>query len=148
MLQTSNQPTPSRMHERVWFMATVLLVMILDEVATLLGQSSEYWTDHSQFNEAFPFSWIVKGPWWFTLQGAAYAVGVMLLLYFLPKKFSLYLGLLAFIGHAWGSSSWIWRLLTKFNFFPDHWYWASLIYFALIAIPLSLSLNRFYKRSN
>ncbi len=116
----------------------IALVMTLDAVFTLAGQPEGYWTNFSRVNEVSPFGFfaLTKNPLLFTVTFLAYMFVVVYLFKKLPHPLDLILGLTVFLGHAFGSSTWIPILYTKFNFpttFFSNWY-TTITYFILLSI--------------
>ena len=119
------------------FILAVLVPLIFDHVITVLGQPSEYWKDFSFAQEGSPARFLLaQHPAWFFLWGAAYAVLIVVLLRVLPKKAALPLGLLVYMGHAWGSATWI----------PGSWY-VFIAYFAILSLVLSWGILSWFRNS-
>lgn len=133
------------MGSRWLFVTGVLIPLIIDEAVTLIGQPALYWQNHNLFLEASPFTLLSFGPAAAVLGSLVYAVIMALLLWKLPIKISLPLGLLAFVGHAWGGSGWFPDLMMRYGISQLSWYAASLIYFLVISVILSAGILKWFK---
>ena len=123
-------------------LAPMILVMVLDLVFTLVGQPKGYWQDYGLFNEASPLGQILMlHPAYFILFFIFYLVFVIFLAGFLPKPFNIMVGVGFFLGHVWGSSTWLGTI-----FHGDVWY-LTVGYFIFIAVVSGLCINRWLKTS-
>jgi len=96
----------------------MILVMVLDLVFTLVGQPKGYWQDYGLFNEASPLGQaLMLHPAYFILFFIFYLVFVIFLAGLLLKPFNIMVGVGFFLGHAWGSSTWLGTI-----FHGDVWY--------------------------
>lgn len=120
------------------FIFPVLIVMFIDCLFTLIGQDKSYWINPMTVNEGSPsgFALLSQGPLFFIIPFIFY----MLVVFFTLKKtninFTIPFALLLFIGHSWGSSTWLSRLFNYNNQF-DLWY-ITIFYFLIISIITSL----------
>jgi len=120
------------------FLRPILLVTLLDAIFTVIGQPSEYWQEFRNASEGSPlgFHFLQLHPWLFLFFMGIYMGGIILFLKRLPLFWSSVLGLTLFIGHAYGSSSWIYTIYLKLGF-PDllftQWY-LIIGYFLLISL--------------
>lgn len=108
--------------------APVFLVMILDLIFTMVGQSESYWANYKTVNEGSPlgFSLLSFNPLTFIVFFLIYLAIVYFLLKKLPLLLKLVLGVSLFLGHAWGSSSWLYRFYVML-----HLPWNNFIYWYL-----------------
>ncbi|OHA88477.1 MAG: hypothetical protein A2653_00510 [Candidatus Zambryskibacteria bacterium RIFCSPHIGHO2_01_FULL_43_25] len=124
----------------------VLMVMILDGLFTLVGQPAGYWNNPSLVREGSPlgFSLLLHNPFFFILFFIIYLTVVYWGLKKLPIVISLPGAIALFLGHVWGSSSWLSVLYRKFGFeiFDFYNWWLSISYFVVIAIITSLFILR------
>ncbi|MDP2670996.1 MAG: hypothetical protein Q8P13_00825 [bacterium] len=92
----------------------LLLPALTDSIITLLGQSQAYWNGSKTVNEASPaYYFLLASPW-------VYLVAVIvwfIFWYWVFKKIkepaNLFLMFVFIVGHAWGSSTWIKKLLIE-----------------------------------
>jgi len=120
------------------FIYPVALVMVLDFLFTMIGQPSSYWANFSNVNEGSPlgFTLLNINPFLFLLFCAIYLLAMIILIRKLPLIIGAVLGLSLFLGHAWGSSSWVYPLFRKMGFAGggfSRWYLA-VGYFILISL--------------
>ncbi len=123
------------------FVIAVLLPNVIDHIVTLLGQPSEYWQNYAKSNEAALITLLGHGPIIFIIGSIVYISILAFLLFKLPSKYSLPLGIFAFVGHAWGSASWIPGILYSHNINANEWV-VSLVYFLVLSIFLSLGIGK------
>jgi hypothetical protein len=129
------------MKTKNFFVIAVLTPLLIDHAVTLYGQPAAYWVDHTQMNEAALITLLGFGPAAFIVGTVAYALIVMFLLLKLPMKYSLPLGIFAFVGHVWGSSSWIPEILESNNISVSYWL-VSLGYFLILSIGLAIGIRK------
>lgn len=126
----------------------IALVMALDALFTLIGQPEGYWTNFSRVNEGstFGFLALTRSPFLFTITFLAYMFVVVYLFKKLPHPLDLILGLTVFLGHTFGSSTWIPILYAKFNLpqMPFSEWYATVLYFVLLSV-VSVSIAVFSK---
>lgn len=101
--------------------------MCLDFLFTMIGQPSNYWTDFSYVNEGSPlgFNLLKINPIYFLIFCLLYLLTMVVLIKKLPFKIGAILALSLFLGHSWGSSSWVYHLFQKIGFETtmfSHWY--------------------------
>jgi len=96
----------------------VILVMCLDFLFTMIGQPANYWTDFSYVNEGSPlgFNLLKINPFYFLIFCLIYLLAMVVLIKKLPFKIGAILALSLFLGHSWGSSSWVYYLFQKMGF--------------------------------
>ena len=122
----------------------VILVMILDLVFTIVGQSAFYWQNYGFFNEGSPLGQILMlNPAYLILFFIFYILFVIFLVEFLPKPFNIIVAVSFFLGHAWGSSTWVPAIFRKLTgvYTIDDW-WLIIGYFVIIAIISSFCINK------
>lgn len=128
------------------FIIAALLPLVLDHVVTLVGQPAAYWANFTLADEGSPAKFLLEQhPAWFVLWGVFYAAVAAILLAKLPKNFALPLGLLIYTGHAWGSSSWIPRLLYMVGFNLNYYWYVTIFYFAVLSIALAFGISVWLK---
>ncbi len=120
------------------FIYPVALVMVLDFLFTMIGQPSSYWANFSNVNEGSPlgFNLLRINPLFFLIFCAIYLLAMIILIRKLPLFIGATLALSLFLGHVWGSSSWVYTLFRKMGFAGggfSRWYLV-VGYFILISI--------------
>lgn len=137
-------------NHRSTFAYPILLVILLDAIFTVIGQPPEYWHKFTNVNEGSPlgFHFLQSNPWLFLVFMAIYMGGVTFLLKKLPLFWSSVLGLTLFIGHTYGSSSWIYIMYSRLGL-PDfpfaNWY-LKIGYFVIISLVTSFILRKETRR--
>ncbi len=129
------------------------LPALTDGVVTLLGQGSQYWNVNRTINEASPaYYFLLVSPWLFLFGSIIWFIFWYCLIRCLKEPYNLFLMFLFLVGHSWGSSSWIMKLLKDNNFYTLNnqpsiiFSWSLIIfYFALISI-IAASCLRIYLR--
>jgi len=124
--------------------APLILVMILDLIFTLYGQPESYWRDHSLFNESSPLGifFLSQSPLYFLLFYLVYFIFVLFLISKVKRPFNLMLYIGFFMGHVWGSSSWIGHVFYKiFDYEIDFWS-IKIAYFVIVAIISGFAINK------
>ena len=120
------------------FTYPVILVMVFDFLFTLIGQPTNYWINFSNVNEGSPlgFNLLKINPFFFLIFCAIYLLAMVILIRKLPLFVGATLALSLFLGHSWGSSTWVYHLFRKMGFilggFSD-WY-LTVGYFVLISL--------------
>lgn len=88
-----------------------LFPAVMDGVVTLLGQDSSYWSGNV-VNEASPAYYVLLvSPWLFVLGSFVWFLFWYWLFRKLKEPVNLFLMFLFIAGHAWGSTSWIWKMM-------------------------------------
>lgn len=136
-------------------LAPVILVMLFDLIFTLVGQSEIYWTkSYRFFNEGSPLGEILLGyhPGYFVLFFVFYLLFVLFLTTNLKRPLNIIVAIGFFLGHVWGSSSWIPLLVLRFSSYKNYlnfneWY-PTIGYFILIAIISGICVNKWLKIKN
>ncbi len=125
----------------------------------MVGQPKNYWTDYSFLSEVSPLGHILLliGPEYFIVAFLCYLLSVYILTLpqYLPKKISFLRSVVIitlFLGHAWGSSTWLGTLVFRlFSIELNDWYsewYLKTGYFIFIAIVTTLCLhNKFELKS-
>jgi hypothetical protein len=124
---------------------------LVDGVVTLVGQGPEYWSNRI-VNEASPaYYFLYYSPWLFILGSVVWFMFWYWAIKKLKEPLNLFLMFLFIAGHSWGSSSWIWYLLEKYNFYSalDQssviFAWCiAIVYFMLIALFATYSLRIYF----
>lgn len=127
---------------------------LIDGIATLLGQSSQYWDNSRVVNEASPaYYFLLASPWLFLLGSIVWFVCWYWLFKRLKAPLNLFLMFLFIAGHSWGSSSWIMKMFkqtgvyTLGNQLSIIFAWSLLIvYFALTAGIATYCLKIYLKK--
>jgi hypothetical protein len=128
--------------------APLAIVMVLDGVFTMAGQSEAYWQNYALFNEGSPLGQsLMLNPAYFISFFVAYVVLVSILVVSLKRPLNVIVWLGFFLGHAWGGSTWAPRIffdLTGIAANIDRWYLV-VGYFILIAVIAGLFINKWLK---
>jgi len=129
----------------------VILVMILDLTFTLVGQPEYYWQNYEFFNEGSPLGFILFShhPAYFVLFFAIYLLLVLVLVTNLMRPFNIMVAVAFFLGHSWGSSSWVPAIFYKLTGIDtiDSWY-LIIGYFIVVAIISGFCVNKWLKIKN
>ncbi|MCJ7804356.1 hypothetical protein MUP35_01290 [Patescibacteria group bacterium] len=128
------------------FIYPVALVMILDFLFTVIGQPSNYWTNFGNVDEGSPlgFNLLRIKPLFFLIFCAIYLLVMMILIRKSPLFIGATLGLSLFLGHVWGSSTWVYTLFHKMGFNLrgfSNWY-LTVGYFILISLITVLIVTK------
>ena len=122
--------------------------MVLDFIFTLAGQPAYYWQNHIFFDEGSPLGRILmQNPAYFVLFFILYLLFVIFLLANLKRPFNIVIAIGFFLGHVWGSSTWlgiIFYKLTGNYFTADIWY-LNIGYFAVIAVISGICVDRWLR---
>ena len=131
-------------------LSPVILVMILDLVFTLVGQPPQYWQNYSYFNEGSPLGQtLMLNPFGFILFFTSYILFVVILSGILPRPLNIMFALSFYLGHIWGSSTWLGTIYYKISgnsyyVWNESWY-LSIGYFIFIAIISGFFINKWLK---
>ncbi|MDD5145321.1 MAG: hypothetical protein PHF44_00510 [Candidatus Pacebacteria bacterium] len=136
----------------ILILSPVILVMLFDLVFTLVGQPKMYWKfSYEFFNEGSPLGEILLGhhPVIFILFFAAYMFFVLFLTTNLKRPFNIIFAMGFFLGHAWGSSSWVPGIAGKLfqiknPAYINDWYFI-IGYFIFISIISGICINIWFK---
>ena len=122
----------------------LILVMVLDLIFTTIGQPERYWQNYNFFNELNPIGQILlsAGPVYWILISILYIVFVLFLIANLRKPFNIMVATAFFLGHAWGSASWITEIFYKFFHTEINYWYANIIYFIIIAIISGFCISK------
>ena len=128
------------------FVYPVILVMLLDFSFTMIGQPPSYWTNFNNLNEGSPIgvNLLSINPLYFLIFCAIYLSIMILLIRKLPLIPGAILALSLFLGHSYGSSSWVDLLLHKAGFDLGNfsqWY-STIGYFVLLSIISVLMVTK------
>ena len=132
-----------------------LFPALVDGVITLLGQSSEYWSN-KVVNEASPaYYFLYYSPWLFIVGSIMWFAFWYRVILKLKEPFNLFLVFLFVAGHSWGSTSWIWNIAKRNNLYTVSnqtsivLVWSIVVvYFALIALFATYTLRIYLHRKN
>lgn len=130
-----------------------LFPAMVDGLATLLGQDSQYWSGFRAVNEASPaYYFLLASPWLFLSGSIVWFVFWYWLFKRLNEPLNLFLMFLFIAGHSWGSSSWIMKMFKQADIYtlgnqPSIIFaWGLLIfYFVLIAFLATYCLKVYLK---
>jgi len=131
----------------ILILVPLILVMVLDLIFTLVGQSNYYWQNYSLFNEGSPLgaSLLSLHPGYFIVFFIFYLLFVSFLLVNLKRPLNIIVALSFFLGHVWGSSSWVPSLVCRYtSIYIDSWY-LIVGYFIIIAIISGICINKWLK---
>jgi len=136
-------------------LAPLVLVMILDLVFTLAGQPEVYWEGNYDFlNEGSPLGVSLLGyhPGTFLLFFVFYLLLVLFLLVNLKRPLNIMVAIGFFLGHSWGSASWLGVFISRFSLFKNcsnfvYWY-ATIAYFIIIAIISGFCIDKWLKNNS
>lgn len=129
------------------YLYPVVLVLFLDFLFTLIGQPSEYWRSFSSVNEGSPLGFITLkvNPLLFVFFGLLYLTVMVILIKKLPLLLGEVLALSLYLGHIWGSSSWLQTLCQKLGYLSigfSYWYLNIAYFFLIAAISIFLTQNK------
>jgi hypothetical protein len=130
--------------------APVILAMIIDLVFTVTGQPDSYWTDFSNLNEGSPLGifFLSRNPILFLIFFLVYILFVLFLITKLKRPLNIMVAIGFFLGHVWGSSTWLWTIfykITKVQLdFKQFWY-LEISYVIFVAVISGLCINRWLK---
>lgn len=115
-----------------------IIPAIFDLIFTLLGQPQIYWQNYKAVSEGSPGGQFLLSihPVAFVAAFVVYLILVSMILKKWKNSYTYILGIAFFVGHAWGSSSWI-----SILFHSSNWY-VMIGYFIVIAVPLGTALHR------
>lgn len=132
----------------------LILVMLLDLIFTLIGQPKIYWKAYIFVSEGSPLghSLLNIHPGYFILFFIFYLLFVLFLVTNLKRPLNLMIGIGFFLGHSWGSASWVPKI---FSFLPslglyNNWY-HTIGYFIFLAIISGFCINKWlikYEKSS
>ena len=119
-----------------------LFPALTDAIITLLGQSNKYWQGGKVVNEASPaYYFLLTSPWVYILGAIIWFTFWYLVFKKLKNSVKLFLMFLFIAGHAWGSGTWIMKILKDNKIYTLNnrpsiiFAWSLLvIYFSLIAL--------------
>ncbi|MDP2926310.1 MAG: hypothetical protein Q8N99_08080 [Nanoarchaeota archaeon] len=125
----------------------LILVMSLDLIFTITGQSKDYWKNYSDYNEVNPIgqTFLSANPIYFMISYIFYIILVLFLIIKLPRPINIMLYIGFFLGHVWGSSTWISEILSRYFSIEMNEFYSRIIYFIIIAIISGLCLNKIIK---
>lgn len=122
----------------------LILVMLLDLIFTLVGQPEIYWQKYIFVEEGSPLghSLLSFHPGYFILFFIIYLLFVLFLVTNLTRPLNIMVAIGFFLGHSWGSASWVPEI---FAFLPSlglysNWYY-TIFYFILLAIITGICIS-------
>lgn len=88
---------------------------VMDGIITLLGQHKEYWKKSGRaVNEASPAYYVLRiSPWLFVFGSIVWFICWYYVFTILSEPLKIFITLLFIVGHAWGSSSWIMKMMKE-----------------------------------
>lgn len=131
--------------QNLLILTPLILVMLFDLVFTLVGQPEIYWESYIFVSEGSPlgYSLLSIHPGIFILFYIFYFLFVLFLVANLKRPFNIMVAIGFFLGHSWGSVSWVPRI---FSFLPNlgfysNWYY-TIGYFIFLAIISGLFIKK------
>ena len=126
---------------------------LIDGVATLLGQGSQYWGSSRVVNEASPaYYFLLASPWLFLLGSIVWFVFWYWLFERLKEPLNLLLMFLFIAGHSWGSGSWVMKLFKQSGVYtlgnqPSIIFaWSLLIFYFVLIAGIATYCLRLYQK--
>ena len=123
----------------------LILVMLFDLIFTLVGQPEIYWEKYTFVWEGSPLghSLLSLHPGYFILFFIIYLLFVLFLVTNLKRPLNIMVAIGFFLGHSWGSASWVPEI---FVFLPSlglysNWYY-TIFYFIFLAIISGFCINK------
>jgi hypothetical protein len=138
--------------QNIFVLIPLILVMIIDFVFTVVGQPETYWQNHNYFNEGSPLGQILMlNPAHFIIFFVFYILFVIVLAGILPRPVNITVALGFYLGHIWGSSTWLGTIFYKITgdeyiLIYGSWY-LTVGYFAAIAIISGFCINKWLKKN-
>jgi hypothetical protein len=134
------------------FTYPVALVMIIDFLITIVGQPKNYWNNFANVNEGSPigFSLMKINPLFFLLFCAIYLLIAIISIKKLPLFLGATIALSLFLGHAYGSSTWVYYFFYRGGLTSEmfsHWY-ITIGYFVLLSLFSVFIIFKKKKHSN
>src|SRR3989344_9253208 len=114
----------------------LLIVMELDLVFTLLGQPSCYWDNPVECCEGCLIGKIIlsRGPIFFIGFFVIYTLVSCILYKMLRKPYDNIVYMTLFLGHSWGSASWLQKLFINFLHCEINEWYLNIGYFIVVGI--------------
>jgi hypothetical protein len=128
----------------------LIMVMLLDLTFTMAGQPKIYWQDHSLFNEGSPLGQVLMlDPFCFIAFFFFYIFFVLFLATNLKRPFNLIWGIGFYLGHVWGSSTWVSTIFYKFTGLTavSEWY-ITVGYCVILAALTGVFINQWLRTKN
>jgi hypothetical protein len=133
----------------ILLVAPVIFVMLLDLFFTFWGQPEIYWQNFSFFSEGSPLGqFLMLNPLYFFVFFAFYLVFVTVLTGVLPRPLNFIVALSFYLGHIWGSSSWldtIFYKLTGIMITGSIYWYLNVGYLIIISIVSGIFWNSYIK---
>src|SRR4051812_20738570 len=95
---------------RLWLVLPPFLICLLDHVATLTGQEASYWAgNYFEVSEGAPHGrWLLmQHPACYIVAACFHLVGIVVVLWLLPRLLARIAAAALVIGHTWGTCHWI-----------------------------------------
>jgi len=131
----------------VLIISPVIMVILLDVIFTLVGQPKSYWQNYTLFNEGSPLGQILMlSPIYFISFMIVYIVLISILIVNLKRPFNIMIGIGFFLGHFWGSSTWLYIIIKKLTgiYIMNDWYLV-VGYIIVISIISGFCINKWFK---
>lgn len=130
-----------------------LFPAIFDGVITLLGQSPKYWSGLGKVNEASPaYYFLLASPWVFIFGSIVWFSFWYWVVKHIKEPLNFLVMFIFLIGHSWGSSTWITKILREAGFYTlnnqisQMLTWGIVIaYFMVIALLAAYCLHIYMK---
>ena len=129
-----------------------LFPALVDGIFTLVGQDASFWSG-GKVNEASPAYYVLLiSPWLFVIGSIVWLAFWYWVFKKIKEPINLFLTILFITGHAWGSASWIWKVMRDNGVYtPENQIsvisiWSIVvIYFVIIALSASYSLRIYFR---
>lgn len=130
-----------------------LFPALVDSAITLLGQSPNYWNGQGGVNEASPaYYFLLISPWAFIFGSIVWFSFWYWIVKHLKEPLNFLVMFIFLIGHSWGSSTWVIKMLRETNLYvPDNQisqmliWGVVIVYFIIIAILATYCLHLYIK---
>ena len=129
----------------IFVLFPLLLVLVIDLIFTLAGQPEIYWQNYAFYNEGSPLGifFLSQSPFYFILFFIFYIFFVLFIAANLKRPFNIIWTISFFLGHVWGSATWVDNLFYQSSFgcsCISDWY-IKIIYFIFIGIITGIFIN-------
>ncbi len=133
--------------QNVLILSPVILVMVLDFAFTLVGQPKYYWGNYLFFNEGSPLGKILLSwhPAYFILFFILYLFFVLFLIINLKRPLNIMVAIGFFLGHVWGSASWVPLLFPRFFQVQIESWYLTIGYFIIISAISGFCISKWLK---
>ena len=129
--------------------APVILIVLLDLAFTLIGQPKQYWQDFSKLNEGSPLGVVTlsQNPRFFVAFILIYISLIYILLRKLPLFLSVFLAISFYLGHVYGSSTWVYIVFKKISKSAYHYEFISWYITVGYIVMVSFATSLFVRQS-